>query len=261
MDLTNKAYANIMLLMNLQPEETLNGSRFHLMDGDTDNDSEDVLRNVESVLHFTFHQLFFSLRKKSLPPRKVYCMLEESILNIYENEQMQNFMKDKQFSEMVKDIDSKVSLLNEYHWFESPFYPFFEKMYELKDRFYKMYSEINITQSFEEYNKSMYGSYYMSDSDDDSDDYDDKSDGGDNSDEEDKSDGGDNSDDDKSDGEYKSDDDKSDGEDKSDGGTGEENPNLVYGGVKPSSEEDGEKLEIPGDQTKDETSKGIWAWN
>jgi len=235
MDLTNKAYANIRLLRNLQPEEKLDGSRFHLVEDDTDNDSEEVLRDVESVLHFTFHQLFFSLRKKSLPPRKVYCMLEESILNIYENEQMQNFMKDKQFSEMVKDIDNKVSLLNEYHWFESPFYPFFEKMYELKERFYKMYSELNIPRSFEEYNKSMYGSFYMSDDDDD-----------------------DNSDDDNSDGD-KGDEDKDD----SDKETGEENPNLVYDecDVKTSSEEDGEKLEIPADETKDETSKGLWNWN
>ena len=256
MDLTNKAYANIRVLRNLQPEETLDGSRFHLEVGDTDNDSEEVLRDVESVLHFTFHQLFFSLRKKSLPPRKVYCMLEESILNIYENEQMQNFMKDKQFSEMVKDIDNKVSLLNEYHWFESPFYPFFEKMYELKERFYKMYSELNIPRSFEEYNKSMYGSFYMSDDDDD--------DGGDKSEEdkseEDKSDDEDKSDEDKSDDEDKSEEDKSE-EDKSDSDkdTGEENPNLVYDecDVKTSSEEDGEKLEIPAD----ETSKGLWNWN
>ena len=226
---------NIRLLRNLQPEETLDGSRFHLVEDDTDNDSEEVLRDVESVIHFTYHQLFFSLRKKSLPPRKVYCMLEESILNIYENEQMQNFMKDKQFSEMVKDIDSKVSLLNEYHWFESPFYPFFEKMYELKERFYKMYSELNIPRSFEEYNKSMYGAFYMSDDDDD----DDNSDG---------------------DKEYKEDkEDKSD----SDKDTGEENPKLVYDecDVKTSSEEDGEKLEIPADETKDETSKGLWNWN
>ena len=253
MDLTNKAYANIRVLRNLQPEETLDGSRFHLVEGDTDNDSEEVLRNVESILHFTFHQLFFSLRKKSLPPRKVYCMLEESILNIYENEQMQNFMKDKQFSEMVKDIDSKVSLLNEYHWFESPFYPFFEKMYELKERLYKMYSELNIPRSFEEYNKSMYGSFYMSDDDDDDNSDDDNSDE-------------DNSDDDKGDednsDEDKGDDDKSDNsddDDKSDEGTGEENPNLVYDecDVKTSSEEDGEKLEIPAD----ETSKGLWNWN
>ena len=234
MDLTNKAYANIKVLRNLQPEETLKGSRFHLVEGETDNDSEEVLRDVESALHFTFHQLFFSLRKKSLPPRKVYCMLEESILNIYENEQMQNFMKDKQFSEMVKDIDSKVSLLNEYHWFESPFYPFFEKMYEHKERFYKMYSELNIPRSFEEYNKSMYGSFYMSDDDSDDD-----------------------NDDDNSDGEDKGDDDKSDKE------TGEENPNLVYDGCeeKTSSEEDGEKLEIPSDETKDEKSSGLWTWN
>ena len=245
MDLTNKAYANIRLLRNLQPEEKLDGSRFHLVEDDTDNDSEEVLRDVESVLHFTFHQLFFSLRKKSLPPRKVYCMLEESILNIYENEQMQNFMKDKQFSEMVKDIDNKVSLLNEYHWFESPFYPFFEKMYELKERFYKMYSELNIPRSFEEYNKSMYGSFYMSDDDDD-----------DNSDNDNSDD--DNSDDDNSDGD-KGDEDKDD----SDKETGEENPNLVYDecDVKTSSEEDGEKLEIPADETKDETSKGLWNWN
>ena len=39
MDLTNKAYANIRVLRNLQPEETLDGSRFHLVEGDTDNDS------------------------------------------------------------------------------------------------------------------------------------------------------------------------------------------------------------------------------
>ena len=249
MDLTNKAYANIRVLRNLQPEETLDGSRFHLVEGDTDNDSEEVLRNVESILHFTFHQLFFSLRKKSLPPRKVYCMLEESILNIYENEQMQNFMKDKQFSEMVKDIDSKVSLLNEYHWFESPFYPFFEKMYELKERLYKMYSELNIPRSFEEYNKSMYGSFYMSDDDSDDDDNSGEDKGDDKSDDDDNSGDEDNS----------GDDNKSD----SDKNTGEENPNLVYDecDVKTSSEEDGEKLEIPADETKDETSKGLWNWN
>ena len=95
-----------------------------------------------------------------------------------------------------------------------------------------MYSELNIPRSFEEYNKSMYGSFYMSDSDDDSDD-DSVDDGEDKSDVEDKSD--------------------------SDKDTGEENPNLVYGscGGKTSSEEDGEKLEIPAD----ETSKGLWNWN
>ena len=186
-------------------------------------------------------------------------MLEESILNIYENEQMQNFMKDKQFSEMVKDIDSKVSLLNEYHWFESPFYPFFEKMYELKERLYKMYSELNIPRSFEEYNKSMYGSFYMSDDDSDDDNDDDKSDGEDKGDD---SDGEDNGDD--SDGEDGDDSDGEDGDDdKSDKETGEENPNLVYDGCeeKTSSEEDGEKLEIPSDETKDEKSSGLWTWN
>ena len=52
-----------------------------------------------------------------------------------------------------------------------------------------------------------------------------------------------------------------DDEDKSDSDkdTGEENPKLVYDecDVKTSSEEDGEKLEIPAD----ETSKGLWNWN
>ena len=68
----------------------------------------------------------------------------------------------------------------------------------------------------------------------------------------------DNSDEDNSD-EDKGDEDKDD----SDKETGEENPNLVYDecDVKTSSEEDGEKLEIPADETKDETSKGLWNWN
>ena len=61
-----------------------------------------------------------------------------------------------------------------------------------------------------------------------------------------------------------SDEDKGDEDkDDSDKETGEENPNLVYDecDVKTSSEEDGEKLEIPADETKDETSKGLWNWN
>ena len=235
MDLTNKAYANIRLLRNLQPEETVNGSRFHLMEDDTNNDSDKMLRNVESVIHFTFHQLFFSLRRKALPPKKVYYMLEESIMNIYENEQMKNFMKDKQFNEMVKDIDSKVSLLNEYHWFESPFYPFFEKMYELKERLYKMYYE------FEEYNKTMYGSVYMSDSDEEIEIEEDDEEV--EEDEEDK----------------EVEEDEEDEEDEG-AGTGVETPASECEG-ETSSEDDGEKLEIPAEETKDETSRGIWAWH
>jgi len=122
MDLTKRAHSNLTTLLSLKKENIILAKRGVLQNQNEYVQVNDVLE-LEYSLYFTFHQLILSLNDDSSDKKELYCKMNSSIDNIYDNTHLNQLMEDDEyFNYVIKDIDDKISYMNDRYLFYSPLY-------------------------------------------------------------------------------------------------------------------------------------------
>ena len=103
MGLIDQAHKNINILKELKPEDTLVGNRFTLQKQDEYVQPENM-HELENVIYFTYHQLFFSFNEYKYPPKKVYGLMEDALDNIFDNK--------KEDPSHLRSLHNKTSILD-----------------------------------------------------------------------------------------------------------------------------------------------------
>ena len=153
MGLIDQAHKNINILKELKPEDTLVGNRFTLQKQDEYVQPENM-HELENVIYFTYHQLFFSFNEYKYPPKKVYGLMEDALDNIFDNKQLQEMLKDETFKNVIDDIDDKLSIISDRNYFKSPLYPFFSSINSLQSIVYTFFKEFDTMKMVREYQKN-----------------------------------------------------------------------------------------------------------
>lgn len=153
MGLIDQAHKNINILKELKPEDTLVGNRFTLQKQDEYVQPENM-HELENVIYFTYHQLFFSFNEYKYPPKKVYGLMEDALDNIFDNKQLQEMLKDETFKNVIDDIDDKLSIISDRNYFKSPLYPLFSGINSIHSIVYTFFKEFDTMKMVREYQKN-----------------------------------------------------------------------------------------------------------
>ena len=153
MRLIDQAHRNINILKELKPDDTLVGNRFTLQKQDEYVQPENM-HELEGVIYFTYHQLFFSFNEYKYPPKKVYGLMEDALDNIFDNKQLKEMLKDETFKNVIDDIDDKLSIISDRNYFKSPFYSLFSSINSLHSIVYTFLKEFDTMKMVREYQKN-----------------------------------------------------------------------------------------------------------
>ena len=205
--LTEKAYANLKLLLDMKENDSFISKRGELILND-EFVQVDNLMDMEYTIYFTYHQLLTSSTMGVFLNTDLIKKLDESLDMIFENKQFEELLEEDGFKCIMDDIDLKLDTLKESYFYKSPFFTLWRNSYNVYDHIKNIMNENNehICRMFQinmySLNKDINRDYY---SDDDSDD------------------------------------DNTNEEDELDKVTGESNPNLIYEQVEQAQEEEDNK--------------------
>ena len=122
MELSEKAGKNLSTILSLEKDDTLIANR-----GTLSKQEEfvqlDNTQELEYAIYFTFHQLILSKENKETKKRLLFLRLDEAIYKLYENKHLNQLISnDEEFCQIIEDIDSYISYLEDKHLFRSPLY-------------------------------------------------------------------------------------------------------------------------------------------
>ena len=119
--LTDKAYRNLAILLEMDKTDTFISQRGELVP-QGDFVQVDNITDLEYAIYFTYHQLITSSDMGSFLNNGLIKQLDESIENMYDNEQFNELIEEKDFGKIVNDIDIKLDKLKERYYYQSPFF-------------------------------------------------------------------------------------------------------------------------------------------
>ena len=140
--LTEKAYRNLTTLLKMNTTDTFISRRGELLPQE-DLVQVDNITDLEYAIYFTYHQLITSSDMGSFLNNGLIKQLDESIENMYDNEQFNELIEEKEFGKIVNDIDIKLDKLKERYYYQSPFFTFFKKIYNTYSYFRDIMVENN----------------------------------------------------------------------------------------------------------------------
>lgn len=122
MGLSEKARKNLSTILSLEEDDTLIANR-----GTLSKQEEfvqlDNTQELEYAIYFTFHQLILSKENKETNKRLLFLRLDEAIYKLYENKHLNQLLSnDEEFCQVIENIDSYISYLEDKHLFRSPLY-------------------------------------------------------------------------------------------------------------------------------------------
>ena len=122
MELSEKAKKNLSTILSLEEDDTLIANR-----GTLSKQEEfvqlDNTQELEYAIYFTFHQLILSKENKETNKRLLFLRIDEAIYKLYGNKHLNQLISnDEEFCQVIEDIDSYISYLEDKHLFRSPLY-------------------------------------------------------------------------------------------------------------------------------------------
>ena len=174
--LTEKAYANLKLLLDMKENDSFISKRGELILND-EFVQVDNLIDMEYTIYFTYHQLLTSSTMGVFLNTDLIKKLDESLDMIFENKQFEELLEEDGFKCIIDDIDLKLDTLKESYFYKSPFFTLWRNSYNVYDHIKNIMIENNehICRRFQinmhSLNKDIHRDYYSDDtSDDDEDD-------------------------------------------------------------------------------------------
>ena len=174
--LTEKAYANLKLLLDMKENDSFISKRGELILND-EFVQVDNLIDMEYTIYFTYHQLLTSSTMGVFLNTDLIKKLDESLDMIFENKQFEELLEEDGFKCIIDDIDLKLDTLKESYFYKSPFFTLWRNSYNVYDHIKNIMIENNehICRMFQinmhSLNKDIHRDYYSDDtSDDDEDD-------------------------------------------------------------------------------------------
>ena len=174
--LTEKAYANLKLILDMKENESFISKRGELILND-EFVQVDNLMDMEYTIYFTYHQLLTSSTMGVFLNTDLIKKLDESLDMIFENKQFEELLEEDGFKCIIDDIDLKLDTLKESYFYKSPFFTLWRNSYNVYDHIKNIMNENNehICKMFQinmpRLHKDITRDYYSDDtSDDDEDD-------------------------------------------------------------------------------------------
>jgi len=172
--LTEKAYVNLTLLLDMGENDTFISKRGELILHD-EFVQVDNLIDMEYTIYFTYHQLLTSSTMGVFLNTDLIKKLDESLDMIFENKQFEELLEEDGFKCIIDDIDLKLDTLKESYFYKSPFFTLWRNSYNVYDHIKNIMNENNehICRMFQinmhSLNKDIHRDYYSDDSGNDSD--------------------------------------------------------------------------------------------
>ena len=141
--LITKATENINIILDMDENETFISKRGKLVPQDEFVQVNNII-DLEYAIYFTYHQLINDSNKNDFYNGDLFKKLDDSIDNLYNNKQFNEIISnDEEFKDLINDIDLKISHLKDIYYYQSPFFQFFKKSYNLMLFFQNILKENN----------------------------------------------------------------------------------------------------------------------
>ena len=160
--LITKATENINIILDMDENETFISKRGKLVPQDEFVQVNNII-DLEYAIYFTYHQLINDSNKNDFYNGDLFKKLDDSIDNLYNNKQFNEIISnDEEFKDLINDIDLKISHLKDIYYYQSPFFQFFKKSYNLMLFFQNILKENNkyISKVLKVTNKDFHKEYY-----------------------------------------------------------------------------------------------------
>lgn len=145
-----KSHQNLDFLSKLEINDNINAKRGELVLQD-DFVQVDNIIDLEYAIYFTFHEILTSSELSTIYNTDLIDKMDKSIDCIFDNKQLNELIEnDKDFKNIINDIDEKIYQLKESYFYQSPFFNFFRKCYNNYNSIKTIFKENNeyITKMF-----------------------------------------------------------------------------------------------------------------
>lgn len=124
-----KSHQNIEFLLKLEYDDNINAKRGELALQE-DFVQVDNIIDLEYAIYFTFHELLTSSELSTIYNTNLIDKMDQCIDSIFDNKQLNGLIEnDKEFKNIIDDIDEKIYQLKESYFYQSPFFSLFRKCY------------------------------------------------------------------------------------------------------------------------------------
>ena len=128
--LKEKAENNLKYILEMGENDTFISERGKLVPQE-DFVQVNNLTDLEYAIYFTFHQYLLSDNMNKIYNHNLIQKLDTSIDNLYDNKQFNELLSEEHFGQIMEDIDNKLTQLKESYYYQSPFFIFFKRYYNL----------------------------------------------------------------------------------------------------------------------------------
>ena len=167
--LTEKAYNNLKLLLNLDTESILMSENNQLKLQEEYVQVDNTLE-LEYSFYFTFHQLFSCNNNHLIYNSNLIGKLDQAIDNIYDNDKLNELITNNEsFKLIIDDIDRKLDDYKERIFYQSPFFTFLKRKHNLIHFFKNIFEENNemivkllhvTNRTIQDFRKDIHREYY-----------------------------------------------------------------------------------------------------
>ena len=167
--LTEKAYNNLKLLLNLDSESILMSEKNQLKLQEEYVQVDNTLE-LEYAFYFTFHQLFSSNNNHLIYNSNLIGKLDQAIDNIYDNDKLNEVITNNEsFKLIIDDIDRKLDDYKERIFYQSPFFTFLKRKHNFIHFFKTILEENNenitkllhvTNRTIQDFRKDIHREYY-----------------------------------------------------------------------------------------------------
>ena len=167
--LTEKAYNNLKLLLNLDSESILMSEKNKLKLQEEYVQVDNTLE-LEYAFYFTFHQLFSCNNNHLIYNSNLIGQLDQAIDNIYDNDKLNEVITNNEsFKLIIDNIDSKLDEYKERIFYQSPFFTFLKRKHNFIHFFKNILEENNETivkllhvtgRTIQDFRKDIHREYY-----------------------------------------------------------------------------------------------------
>ena len=167
--LTEKAYNNLKLLLNLDTESILMSENNQLKLQEEYVQVDNTLE-LEYAFYFTFHQLFSCNNNHLIYNSNLIGKLDQAIDNIYDNDKLNELITNNEsFKLIIDNIDSKLDDYKERIFYQSPFFTFLKRKHNFIHFFKNILEENNemivkllhvTNRTIQDFRKDIHREYY-----------------------------------------------------------------------------------------------------
>ena len=167
--LTEKAYNNLKLLLNLDTESILVSEKNQLKLQEEYVQVDNTLE-LEYAFYFTFHQLFSCNNNHLIYNSNLIGKLDQAIDNIYDNDKLNELITNNEsFKLIIDNIDSKLDDYKERIFYQSPFFTFLKRKHNFIHFFKNILEENNemivkllhvTNRTIQDFRKDIHREYY-----------------------------------------------------------------------------------------------------